>query len=549
MSELWRVAAGYRPEHKRLTGKLTFDLGQIFLARIAGEGDSPEELLLKLLDGWKIPAKLDKPMKEFPTGLLKFQVEGFEDGKLIIKLLSKEMEEQLPQNSLEAFLKEQDMGIEKKDVSLLFQMLKNNMPLTRENLTKVKTLLDLKERIENQPNSEEEFIDNYLRNKGVYEEKEALEIIGNLKSFFKELKELSRGEILTLMESNVDITTENMVSFKRVFKETQGLENTLRDMMALVEKDEISPKEIEFLKANEQYNAKPVDNANKDGYKIAAPEVDNKETWDLIALKAQESYGEDSILLKGIKEDTSLKHSDIDAKGNEAATDKSIKSAEEKPAQQPNAVREDALAKEFVRKSVSAIKIMQGKVLSDEGIKIIKEEIFSRVEEVKTLIKNLSGENFTGKTEVLAKVLEGIRQYVNDIKVFNTLSQQYYYMDVPLHLPQGKYDCKLIIKDERGKGKRIDSSNVKMVVNVKTMNMGVVDSYIKVMANNLSIDIRCEEPWVRLIDSKKEDIFNLLKGGIYNTYITIGKKKQEATLGNLSDFFNDPDISTIDVKV
>ena len=59
--------------------------------------------------------------------------------------------------------------------------------------------------------------------------------------------------------------------------------------------------------------------------------------------------------------------------------------------------------------------------------------------------------------------------------MFNTISNEYYYLDVPINREMTEYPCKLIIKDNRKDGKKIDRTDVKIVVTVKTVNLGVVD--------------------------------------------------------------------------
>src|SRR3712207_7039771 len=59
-------------------------------------------------------------------------------------------------------------------------------------------------------------------------------------------------------------------------------------------------------------------------------------------------------------------------------------------------------------------------------------------------------------------LFRSIRQDMNDFKVFNTLSDQYYYMDIPINVNKDEYECKLVIKDERKKDRkstRLNSSH------------------------------------------------------------------------------------------
>lgn len=48
----------YNTNTKRISSKLSFDVDEVFAARVIGEGESPEEVILKLIDGWQFKAPL-----------------------------------------------------------------------------------------------------------------------------------------------------------------------------------------------------------------------------------------------------------------------------------------------------------------------------------------------------------------------------------------------------------------------------------------------------------------------------------------------------------
>ena len=138
---------------------------------------------------------------------------------------------------------------------------------------------------------------------------------------------------------------------------------------------------------------------------------------------------------------------------------------------------------------------------------------------------------------------------MNDFKIFNSLSNQYYYLDVPVNINEQQYPCKLIIKDDRKNGKKIDSTNVKFAVCVKTINMGVVDAYIKVMNSNINIDIKCEDNWIKLLEKFKDKIINKLNEAGYIAGVKVDERKSEVNLVECNDFFEDSDFARINFKV
>ncbi|WP_406542017.1 hypothetical protein [Clostridium ljungdahlii] len=137
---------------------------------------------------------------------------------------------------------------------------------------------------------------------------------------------------------------------------------------------------------------------------------------------------------------------------------------------------------------------------------------------------------------------------MNDFKVFNTVSNSYYYMDVPINLNQQDYQCKLMIKDDRQKGKKIDSTNVKIVTSVSTENMGTVDAYLSVKNRSMDIDIKCSKEWLNLFKKTEKRVLESLSDIGYNVYVRFDEKKEEMNISTCREFFQDSDIGVINTK-
>ena len=60
MSGIGNINNIYNPDSKRITNRLSFQLGETFLASIITLDEVNEEVLLRLMDGWQFPAKLKK---------------------------------------------------------------------------------------------------------------------------------------------------------------------------------------------------------------------------------------------------------------------------------------------------------------------------------------------------------------------------------------------------------------------------------------------------------------------------------------------------------
>ena len=86
MPGVFNVGNSYNTNNKRISSKLTFDSGEKFSGKIIKKDDK-NEVTIKLIDGWEFSAQIDGDIEGLENGLQRFQVEGFVDGKLKLKVL------------------------------------------------------------------------------------------------------------------------------------------------------------------------------------------------------------------------------------------------------------------------------------------------------------------------------------------------------------------------------------------------------------------------------------------------------------------------------
>ncbi|MCB2353363.1 hypothetical protein [Clostridium estertheticum] len=180
---------------------------------------------------------------------------------------------------------------------------------------------------------------------------------------------------------------------------------------------------------------------------------------------------------------------------------------------------------------------------------LIKDQIKLKTGEIKDIVKDIIQNKLNLKPETYDKVMDMFNQKLNDIKIFNSISQQYYYLDLPINVKNDEYQLKLIIKDDRNKGKKIDSTNVKIATSIKTINMGTVDAYIKISNSSMNIDINCNEFFVKVLDISKEKLVKDLSSLSYRVSINVNNKINEFTLADCGEFFNDRSFNAINIKV
>ncbi|WP_032122273.1 hypothetical protein [Clostridium amazonitimonense] len=243
MQNIINVNNPYGSTNKKFTSKLTFQTGEKFSARVIGTGDSKKEVSLRLIDGWQFSAEVEGDIDLDYRGIKRFVVEGFEDGKLKIKALKGEgASEDNIESSINSILEEN--GLSEEDGALLIKMLKHNIDLNKENISKIKNLVDFKEKILSDPQKESAFIAKYLNSKSIdINSTEGKKIEKVLKEFFNELKDISIDDLLFIIENDIPLDKESIQSFKNMFKGDSDLYALLKNIDEMLEESN-SSKEV-----------------------------------------------------------------------------------------------------------------------------------------------------------------------------------------------------------------------------------------------------------------------------------------------------------------
>lgn len=224
MPGVFNVGNSYNTNNKRISSKLTFDSGEKFSGKIIKKDDK-NEVTIKLIDGWEFSAQIDGDVEGLESGLQRFQVEGFIDGKLKLKVIAKNIKgDELAQGEFNDIIS--SSGLSKEDVTLLKSMLKFDIPLTKENIREIKGLIQFLDKIQANPKEIEEFISKYLMGKGIPQNsEEGIKINNVLKEFLSEFKTLSYEDILLFIENDMEFNKENIKGYNNLFK---GKENLIK---------------------------------------------------------------------------------------------------------------------------------------------------------------------------------------------------------------------------------------------------------------------------------------------------------------------------------
>ncbi|AGK96222.1 hypothetical protein [Clostridium pasteurianum] len=464
--------------------KLSFEIGEVFSAKILDENTGEGEAVLKLNDGWKFSAKLTKDINYDANIFNKFIVEGYEEGKIKIKILPHNLENNgtlidSQQDILRGYIAN---TYSKEDYNILKSLLEHNIPLTKENISNVKSLLKFKDNIIENPNKEDEFINQYIvKNNIDVNSDKGKEVKKLLESFFKELKGLSLEELTSFIENGIEINGDNIKSFNKIFKQDAAIYKSLE-----VINDKINQLNI----FEEQKDALKQQIPEKVSDKILGNEVANKEIDNMVA---------------------------VDEKNN---LNKSIEN------------------------------ILNNKLnvsLNNDLNKTVINEINFKINFMKGTIKELISKGNLNR-ESLEKISNILGNNINDIKLFNVISEGYYYVDIPLNFKDNDYIFKFIVKDDRKSGKKIDSKNVKLIASIKTVNMGVIDTFITVNNKNLNVDIKSEHKWVKLLKAAKDNFLNKIDMG-YTVSLKVKPKESEVDIASCRSFFNNECSNNIDRRV
>ncbi|GAA0076872.1 hypothetical protein UT300005_12500 [Clostridium sp. CTA-5] len=639
MPGIWNVNNVYTNNTKKVSSKLTFEVGERFTGRVVSKGQG-KDITIRLADGWQFIAEVDENVNLDDLKLMKFEVDDFQNGKLKLKLVKGESNKS--QTTDEVFQEVIDKeGLSSEDIKILEKMLKHNMPLTRENINKVKGLIEFNENIKSNSDEIDSFIQNYLESKGIDSSTpKGLLIKQNLSEFFKAFKNMSSEEIILFLENNIDFSAENIESFNKLFKGDMSIEKSLAELLSKLEVpdsklDKLQNKDvivdstkIDNTNVDKEINNKTEKNNNinslisklydsNDNSKnkvsmlslLKSISGENKEIFnyslkEIVDSRAEslstKDFNELSSLVSKLDDDdvinllkTSLEKNELslenikenglkslEKNGKEileqalsSGLEKDIKLTDKEFERLNNLIKykiqlddngkvkmskvgPEKLETLPINKDTSLplvkselnndIKLKDSTIFSNKDV--VKEDMLNKINGIRDVVKDII-RNIENKNIGYEKAMEFIKNNISDFKVFNSISNEYYYLNVPVNVNAQEYPCKLVIKDNRKDGKKLDKTNAKMIVTVKTINLGEVDGYLTLRNNNMDIVLKCYNEYVSTLNNNKNKLIDGLKTLGLNSTVKVSLKEENMNLVNCGEFFNDLSISSIDIKV
>lgn len=617
MSNVWKIDMVQNYTTKDDFTKLTFKKGDSFSAKVLRLEGSATDVMIKLIDGRVFPAKVEEGVlkEQLDDYLFKFQMQGFEGGKLLLNILESNFIEKsesgegsnLKDPLMNELLKNLDFTVKKEDIQILKAMLKNNIPITESNLLEIKGLNELINRANNSSEKIDEFINKFIEGKGIDSNSSQGELIkSTLGKVLNEVKNLKIDDILIMKSLNIKLTEENIKTFGKVVSSEYSIlpevENTayaikenisgnisnkpeninirsnngFENVNGGLETKEISSDEeflIRDVNKSINSNAKILSDDNNRNYtnenqingnvrNLTNENEINNNNKVLIQEKnissSDNSVTKETLIYKeGIINDIGNLNSEaldertigIIEEGEKPSLDKVIAHDMKEELDSSKASEEKNLG-DISEKKLEASTSKKPEAIIDREFtsNIVKDEIKEKVSLLKSNLMEMLKLS-EKEPSLFAKVAVSLESKFQEFKMFNTINNDYYYLNVPMDVNNKEYGCKLIIKDERGKGKKIDSENIKLAASVVTVNMNKVDAFLTVNDRVGSIEIESDKAYVKILEKFKGDLFKDLDGSKYSFNISIKEKKQEFSLSNCRSFFEDDDFTTINTRV
>ena len=534
--------------------KISFSKGDIFNGKIKTQ-DSTGKIVVELKDGWMFEALLEGNIEDQLDKDAFLKVVGYSNGKLKLQVLEN-LEIDHKQDAGEEIIEEgfnlKNIGLNKEDISFIKSLLKHNIPLTKENVSEIKSLISFRDRLINNNEESNESINKSLTSKNISKDSiEGQNIIKTLDGFIEKFKNLTDDDVLLFKNSSIELNEENIKSLE-VIKRDNGVIKTLNDLKASIFKDgeiiENFETEIDIVEKNNiesKSNNEEIEILKKDTNVENSKEIAN----DIKDIHKFEKYFSKDSIKDTIKEFINTTNSESKDKINEFLEselkdiiDKPIEEILDKLNSDKFNIEEKEIINKFKEFILNKFKNEASEMKSNK--ESIKESIELQSKDIKDLVKLLLKENVD-----VDKVVTTFKEQFTTIKVFNNLSKDMYILDVPVKVQDDIYDCKLIVKDERGKGKKIDSSNVRLFASVSTINMGDVDAVISVLDKNINVNLKIKKEFIGAIEGSRNILMEKLRGLGYSPVINVTERTEKVDVSSVIDLLEEEYSKGLNVRV
>lgn len=403
MPGIGSINNAYGGNTKKVSSKLTFEVGEKFAGKIIGKGEG-NEVIIKLTDGWQFSAEIDQDVN-IQEGITQFEVAGFKNGKLILTTTnSEDRNVTINMDALDELAKE---GVDNEQVNLLKSMIKHNITLTRENIQFVRSLVDFNEKIKQDPKEIDKFINTYLESKEIDpNSQEGMNIKKSLSEFFQQYKSLGKEDILLFIENNIDINKENIESFNKIFKGNQTLTEIFTDI-----DNEINNKLEQFILNNKDIKGEAFNN----NYQALSGKIDFDKNLEqikntFISEKTKNNETNNKEVVNSNDKNNISKN--VDNKAQNITSNNATKIYDENSVTNSKKASMLSMLKAMTGKEVDIVKTQIKDVLVDNMNKFTNREY----SEATKMINNLDAETFIqAYSDSMNKGNEVAKQTINNL--------------------------------------------------------------------------------------------------------------------------------------
>ena len=357
-------------------GGYEFNQGDTLKGRVIKEDSQSNKVTIKLTNGMEIEAELQGEV-DLKGGLLNFEVAELKDNMLFLKLTANNTEvinEEIAKESIDEImnfiLKE---GLKKEDYNMLKAMVKYNIPLTRENITTVKSIMEFSDKMNNNPVEIKNFINSYLNSRDIAaNSKEGVYVSQKLYEFFEAFSKTDLQEVLLFLENDIEFTKENLESFNKLFNNENAMEKVINEVNeklgnAIAIEDNALNREILEKTLKQECSKDVIDYKNNSNNDIN----DMKEVKDIKDIKNIND-------IRDTKDITDNNSSIL----SKSSTGKTIQATLIKESSKDNIVKESILKDSIINDGSKSEFFMEDDV--KEIIKVLKNENKSMVNENKS---------------------------------------------------------------------------------------------------------------------------------------------------------------------
>ena len=372
-------------------GGYEFNQGDTLKGRVIKEDSQSNKVTIKLTNGMEIEAELQGEV-DLKGGLLNFEVAELKDNMLFLKLTANNTEiinEEIAKESIDEImnfiLKE---GLKKEDYNMLKAMVKYNIPLTRENITTVKSIMEFSDKMNNNPVEIKNFINSYLNSRDIAaNSKEGVYVSQKLYEFFEAFSKTDLQEVLLFLENDIEFTKENLESFNKLFNNENAMEKVINEVNeklgnAIAIEDNTLNREILEKTLNQEYSKDVIEYKNNSNNDIN----DMKEVNDIKEIKNINDI-KDIKDIKNINDIKDIKNIN-DIKDIKDIKDNSINNISILSKSSTGKTIQATLIKESSKDNIVKESILKDSIINDGS----KSEFFME-DDVKEIIKVLKNEN------------------------------------------------------------------------------------------------------------------------------------------------------------